>query len=99
MSIIRSFDAKALDHHPENVIAYGKALHDHEVVALDGLPGVPVHRLKTEPSGAPLTAFYVIWWNGTFVDSPYSFRTSDGDVAAPRQDPPRPTPLCSEQVA
>ncbi len=74
VSIIRSFDAKALYHHPENVIAYGKALHDHEVVALDGLPGVPVHRLKTEPSGAPLTAFYVIWWNGTFVDSPYSFQ-------------------------
>lgn len=75
LTVIRGYNAKLLFHHPENVVAYGRALHEHDIVELSGLPGVPVHRLR--PEGAQRDerlALYVLSYDHTFVRDPVMFQ-------------------------
>jgi Protein of unknown function (DUF3485) len=75
LSIIRSYDAKSLYHHPENAVAYGQGFHTHDVVQLDETPGTPVHRLQPEgPEAARRVALYALRYRGEFVRSPLAFQ-------------------------
>lgn len=75
LTIIRSFDAKLLYHHPENVVAYAQALHEHAVIRVPTHPGVPVHRLQTEPGNSRRAlGFYALRYRGRWVEEPVRFQ-------------------------
>jgi hypothetical protein len=73
--VVRSYDAKTLYHHPENVAAYGKGLEPVEVTSLADAPDVPVHRLVPDPAnpdaGERLEGRYALLYDGEFVGNPY----------------------------
>ncbi len=75
LTVIRSYDAKALYHHPENAVAYGKGLEPVELTHLADAPEVPVHRLVPDPTNpdadARLEARYALLYGGEFVGNPY----------------------------
>lgn len=75
LTVIRSLDAKLLYHHPENVVAYAQALHEHSLVRIPSLSGVPVHRLRTEPGNSKrLLGLYALRYRGNWVEEPLRFQ-------------------------
>ena len=73
LTVITSYDAKTLYHHPEHAVAYGMGYDSADVIALPGLPDVPVHVLrKRQPDRA--VALYVLRYDGGFVGNPYAFQ-------------------------
>ena len=77
LTVVRSFDLKALYHHPELAVAYGKqygaSFGAHEIVRLASAPQIPVHVLRPMPGGTAL-AMYVLHYNGEFVENPLWFQ-------------------------
>jgi hypothetical protein len=72
--VIRSYDAKALYHHPELAVAYGKGLASAGRGSLSGPPSVPVFVLRSEGDLAPAHALYAVQVGGRFVDDPLWFQ-------------------------
>lgn len=77
LTVVRSYDYKALYHHPELAVAYGprfgSSFDEHEVVRFDARPEIPVHVLHPAP-GARAMAFYVMHHDGAFVENPLWFQ-------------------------
>ncbi len=71
--VARSYDLKALYHHPELAIAHGLS-YDSASIAPASTPSrtVPVHVL----TGSGGLAAYVLLYNGQFVENPFWFHAS-----------------------
>ena len=72
----RSYDPKALYHHPELALAYGMALAGE---GLTDLRGVPAHALRGR--GQPIVAMYALHADGGFVDDPVGFQIRNAATA------------------
>jgi hypothetical protein len=71
LSVIRSYDAKALYHHPELAVSYGPSYTTTEVRRFPVRPDVPVHVLHTDSA---TLAMYALLYDERFVDDPIRFQ-------------------------
>lgn len=71
--VARSFDAKHLYHHPENVVLRGKLFESRGTRRFEPRPDIPVHVLTSVGSGGELAA-YALLYDDRFVDNPYLFQ-------------------------
>ena len=73
LTVVRSYDLKALYHHPELAVAYHDAKFDRATTeAPADRPDVPVHVL-TDRESAPV-ALYVLHYDGRFIADPIRFQ-------------------------
>jgi hypothetical protein len=73
LTVVRSYDLKALYHHPELAVAYHSAKFDQSrTESAEGRPDVPVHVLTNRPGGA--VAMYVLDYDGRFISDPIRFQ-------------------------
>ena len=73
LTVIRSYDLKALYHHPELAVAYPFAnFLGSRLETLPDRPEVPVHVLTAESSGP--VGLYVLHYDGRFVADPIRFQ-------------------------
>ena len=77
LTIVRSYDLKALYHHPELAVAYGGtfggSFDRQEVVRFAARPDIPVHVLRPAV-GATSLAMYVLEYDGEYVERPLWFQ-------------------------
>jgi hypothetical protein len=71
LTVIRSYDAKALYHHPELAVAYGPSYVRTEVRRFAQHPDVPVHVLYADTG---VVAMYVLSYDDEFVQDPIRFQ-------------------------
>src|SRR5687767_6181107 len=71
LSVIRSYDAKTLYHHPELAVAYGPSYLRNELRRFDQRPDVPVRVLYAEPG---TVALYALQYDDGFVENPIRFQ-------------------------
>lgn len=73
LTVIRSYDLKALYHHPELAVAYRFAsFSGSRIEALQDHPDMPVHILTNE-DGGPI-GLYVLHYDGRFIADPIRFQ-------------------------
>jgi hypothetical protein len=73
LTVIRSFDLKALYHHPELAVAYHFAsFTESRTAPMPGHPEMPVHVLS-DREGGPI-GMYVLHYDGRFVADPIRFQ-------------------------
>jgi hypothetical protein len=73
LTVIRSYDLKALYHHPELAVAYHFAnFSTARVATLPQYPDMPVHVLSNGDAG-PI-GLYVLHYDGRFVEDPIRFQ-------------------------
>jgi hypothetical protein len=73
LTVVRSFDLKALYHHPELAVAYHDAKFDQSSIQTPAdRPSMPVHVLTNANGGA--VAMYVLLYDGRFIDEPIRFQ-------------------------
>jgi hypothetical protein len=73
LSVVRSYDLKALYHHPELAIAYRDAKFDRfDVQTAPERPEMPVHVLTNDEGGA--VGMYVLHYDGRFIADPITFQ-------------------------
>ena len=72
--VIRSYDTKALYHHPELAVAYGRGLSPAGRATLPGLPAVSVFVLRSETGAAPAHALFAVHGGAGFMDDPLRFQ-------------------------
>jgi hypothetical protein len=70
LTVIRSYDAKALYHHPELAVTEN-TFPRTELKRFARRPEIPVHVLYAEPEGLGL---YVLQYDNTFVEDPIRFQ-------------------------
>ena len=73
LTVIRSYDAKSLYHHPELAVAYGPSYVRSEVLRLADRPDVPVHTIYTDEDNGTV-AMYVLRYDDRFVQDPILFQ-------------------------
>lgn len=75
LTVIRSYDLKALYHHPELAVAYheGHAFDPERTLRFPGRQSVPVHVLRAGTSDNVL-AVYALYYDGGFVENPITFQ-------------------------
>jgi len=72
LTVVRSYDLKALYHHPELAVAYHQAKYDHSAIdAMPGRPDMPVHVLTNPQQGVSL---YLLHYDGRFIADPIAFQ-------------------------
>src|SRR5688572_24699034 len=71
LTVVRSYDAKALYHHPELAVAYGPSYLRRELKRFAQRPDVPVHVLYAD-SGT--VAMYTLHYDNRFVEDPIRFQ-------------------------
>lgn len=86
LTVVRSYDAKALYHHPELAVAYGTSFDDHRVQHTAERPDVPVHVLEPGP-GVEATGLYVLHYDTRFVSDPirWQLRNAGELLFSPRK--------------
>jgi len=73
LTVVRSYDLKALYHHPELAVAYHEAKFDRATTqATTDRPDVPVHILTDREAGP--VALYVLHYDGRFIADPIRFQ-------------------------
>lgn len=72
LTVVRSFDLKALYHHPELAAAYGTDFQPARVQTFVAQPDVPVFVLEPRTEGP--AAFYVLRYGDDFVTNPILFQ-------------------------
>jgi hypothetical protein len=75
LTVVRSYDLKALYHHPELAIAYhdGHAFQPERIERFPGRQAVPVHVLRAVAPDTAI-AMYVLEYERMFVDNPIAFQ-------------------------
>jgi hypothetical protein len=73
LTIVRSYDAKTLYHHPELAIAYGTDFVRENTRTLRLRPDMPVHVLQPGP-GTRAIGLYVLHYDGRFIEDPIRFQ-------------------------
>ena len=71
LTVIRSYDAKSLYHHPELAVSYGPSYNASEVKRFALRPDVPVHVLYA-PSRT--VVMYALLYGDRFVEDPIRFQ-------------------------
>jgi hypothetical protein len=71
LSVIRSYDAKALYHHPELAVAYGPSYTGTDIRRVARRPDVPLFVLR---SNSGVTAVYALLYEDQFVENPIRFQ-------------------------
>jgi hypothetical protein len=73
LTVVRSYDLKALYHHPELAVAYHDAKFDRATMETPAdRPDVPVHVLTDNEAGP--VALYVLHYDGRFIADPIRFQ-------------------------
>jgi uncharacterized protein DUF3485 len=73
LTVVRSYDLKALYHHPELAVAYRFANFDrHTTETPADRPEIPVHVLTSDESRA--VGLYVLQYDGRFIADPIRFQ-------------------------
>ena len=86
LTVVRSYDAKTLYHHPELAIAYGPSFQPATTETLPGTD-VPVHVLRPAAGGNVL-ALYVLRYDDRFVAAPIAFQIRNaGELLFSRRKP------------
>jgi hypothetical protein len=73
LTVIRSYDLKALYHHPELAVAYGTNFASHRVEMVGTSENMPVHVLTGGRASGPL-ALYALHYGDRFVSNPIQFQ-------------------------
>jgi len=73
--IARSFDLKALYHHPELALSYAQSLNNKTISTLSKTPKIPVHILENDDSS--IIVAYVLMHNDTFIQDPIKYQLSE----------------------
>ena len=73
LTVVRTYDAKSVYHHPELAVTYRRATFVNETVERVGENGVPVHVLKTL-DGREGSALYLLHYDSRFIDNPIAFQ-------------------------
>jgi hypothetical protein len=73
LTVVRSYDLKALYHHPELAVSYGTTFDNSRVTVLPDRPDMPIHMLETSRESGP-AAMYVLHYDGRFVSDPIRFQ-------------------------
>jgi hypothetical protein len=74
LTIVRSFDAKRLYHHPELAIAYPGEYAAATVRRLSPRPDVPVFVLSGQNANRDLRCLYALLYDGRYIDNPIGFQ-------------------------
>ena len=73
LTVVRSYDLKALYHHPELAVAYHFAnFSTASIGTIDGHPEMPVHVLSNAEAGP--AGLYVLHYDGRFISDPIRFQ-------------------------
>lgn len=72
VTVVRSYDAKTLYHHPELACAYGTPFDQYTVERFPPRGELPVHVLRASRSRA--AAFYALHYDEGFVEHPLRFQ-------------------------
>jgi hypothetical protein len=86
LTVLRSYDLKALYHHPELAVAYHySSFTDSRTDTFPGRPDMPVHVLTNRDTNA--IGLYVLHYDGRFVGDPIRFqiRTAGELLFTPRK--------------
>lgn len=87
LTVVRTFDAKSVYHHPELAVAYGTSFVGQEVVRLPSRPDIPVHVLRPA-AGVNASAAYLLHYDTAFVADPIAFQIrSAGEMLFTRRKP------------
>jgi hypothetical protein len=87
LTVVRSFDAKSVYHHPELAIAYSKGFAGSEVRRAADRPEVPIQVLKPAP-GNQAIAMYALHYGTRFIDNPIVFQLrTAGELLVTRRKP------------
>jgi hypothetical protein len=87
LTVVRTFDAKSIYHHPELAVAYGTSFVDETVSRSPEWHDVPVHVLTPAP-GVGAAAAYVLHYDGRFIDNPILFQIrTAGELLFSRRKP------------
>jgi hypothetical protein len=73
LTVIRSYDLKALYHHPELAVTYGISLAPESVQFAPDRPTVPVHVLSSSRGDGTL-AMYALEYESRFIADPIRFQ-------------------------
>lgn len=73
LTVLRSYDLKALYHHPELDIAYGTTFLRQETRTFARHPDIPIHVLYTDTERGSI-ALYALHYDGNFVSDPLLFQ-------------------------
>jgi len=73
LTIVRSYDLKALYHHPELAVAYGPSYTSYERARVAVRPEMPIHVLRTDDDRGA-AAFYALHYDDRFVEHPIRFQ-------------------------
>jgi hypothetical protein len=74
LTLVRTWDAKRVYHHPELAVAYGVAYFEHEVVRWPPLGDAPVHVLRTDTRDHVRLAVYCLVYGDEIIGNPYWFQ-------------------------
>jgi hypothetical protein len=87
LTVIQTYDAKSVYHHPELAVVDGAGFVDKDIVRLPERPDIPVHVLKPGP-GVSASAAYVLHYGTGFVADPIAFQIrSAGEMLFRRRRP------------
>jgi hypothetical protein len=88
VTVVRSFDAKSLYHHPELAVAYHRtSFVDENIVRLPRRPEIPIHVLDPAP-GERTASVYALHYDDRFIDDPLIFQLrSVGELLFSRRKP------------
>ena len=73
--IARSFDLKALYHHPELALSYAQDLSNKSISTLPKQAKIPVHILKNDDNS--IIVVYVLMHNDTYIKDPIKYQLSE----------------------
>ncbi len=73
LTVVRTYDLKAVYHHPELAVAYGPSFAPVVTERLSDRPEIPLHVLRPSIDARTL-GMYVLHYDDTFVDSPIWFQ-------------------------
>lgn len=73
LTVVRSFDLKALYHHPENAVSYHAVKFDRATTqSADARPDIPVHVLTNRAGSA--VGLYALHYDDRFIADPIRFQ-------------------------
>jgi hypothetical protein len=87
LTVVRTFDAKSVYHHPELAVAYGTSFTGSEIRHFPERPEIPVHVLRSA-QGVPSAAMYVLHYDDRYVANPIAFQLRlAGELLVSRRKP------------
>jgi hypothetical protein len=87
LTVVRTFDAKSVYHHPELAVVDGASFVGQDVKRFEERPDIPVYVMRRGP-GEQTTAMYVLHYDQRFVENPIKFQLrTAGELLFSRRKP------------